>query len=104
MTIRNSRPSDWDELMEIYARARQFMKETGNPLQWKDTDPAEHLVRRDIELGHGYVCEIDGRIQCVFAFIPGEDPTYKVICRGMSWDQVQKIREACPTAEVEKEL
>ena len=79
MTIRKSRPSDWDELMAIYARARRFMKETGNPHQWKDSDPAEEVVRRDIELGHGYVCEVDGRIQCVFAFIPGEDPTYQVI-------------------------
>ena len=31
------------------------------------------------------------------------DPTYKVTCFGMSWDQVQKIREVCPTATVERE-
>ena len=31
------------------------------------------------------------------------DPTYKVTCYGMSWDQVQKIREVCPTATVERE-
>ena len=31
------------------------------------------------------------------------EPRYTVICAGMSWDQVQEIREVCPTAEVTKE-
>ena len=31
------------------------------------------------------------------------DATYKVTCCGMSWPQVQKIREVCPPAEVQKE-
>jgi hypothetical protein len=34
---------------------------------------------------------------------PGEPMTYKVICYGMRWEQVQQIREICPTAEVTKE-
>ena len=34
---------------------------------------------------------------------PAEPVTYKVTCRGMSWTQVQAIREICPTADVEKE-
>ena len=31
------------------------------------------------------------------------EPHYKVVCRGMTWDQAQRIREICPTADVEKE-
>jgi hypothetical protein len=32
-----------------------------------------------------------------------KEPTYKVICYGMTFEQLQKIREICPTAEVHKE-
>ena len=28
---------------------------------------------------------------------------YKVTCQGMTWEQVQRIREVCPTADVAKE-
>ena len=36
-------------------------------------------MREDIRLGQSYVVESRGRIQAVFAMIPGEDPTYRVI-------------------------
>ncbi|MEA4932082.1 MAG: N-acetyltransferase [Lawsonibacter sp.] len=77
--IRSAQPSDWDDIMEIYAAARQFMKQSGNPTQWGDHFPPEELVREDIRLGRSYVCSVDGRLQAVFAMIPGEDPTYLVI-------------------------
>jgi len=32
-----------------------------------------------------------------------KEPTYKVTCYGMTFEQVQKIREICPTADVGKE-
>ena len=31
--IRIARPSDWQDIMDIYANARRFMRETGNPTQ-----------------------------------------------------------------------
>ena len=77
--IRNARPGDWDDIMEIYAIARGFMKTTGNPTQWGDTFPPEDMVREDIQLQQNYVVELDGRVQAVFALIPGVDPTYVVI-------------------------
>lgn len=77
--IRNARPGDWDDIMEIYAIARGFMKTTGNPTQWGDTFPPEEMVREDIQLQQNYVVELDGRVQAVFALIPGVDPTYVVI-------------------------
>ena len=48
--IRNARPSDWDDIMEIYAIARGFMKTAGNPTQWGDIFPPEDMVRNDIEV------------------------------------------------------
>ena len=79
MVIRKAQPSDWDDIMEIYARARQFMRETGNPTQWGDFWPPEDLIREDIRLGRNYVCESEGRVQAVFAMIPGDDPSYHEI-------------------------
>ena len=46
--------------MEIYAYARKFMAEHGNPNQWGPTNwPPEWLIKEDIEKGCSYVCESD---------------------------------------------
>ena len=74
--IRNAHPADWNDIMEIYAIARSFMKTAGNPNQWGDTYPPEDLIKEEIRLQRTYVVELDGRIQAVFAMIPGVDPAY----------------------------
>ena len=82
MTIRKAVKNDLPYIFEIYARARKFMAENGNPNQWGDIKPGKELVESDIENGISYVCEKDGEILGVFAFIYGEDPTYKIIYDG----------------------
>lgn len=82
MTIRKAVKNDLPYIFEIYARARKFMAENGNPNQWRDIKPGKELVESDIENGISYVCEKDGEILGVFAFIYGEDPTYKIIYDG----------------------
>ena len=77
--FRNARLEDLPEILAIYARARQFMKETGNPTQWGDTHPTEAAVREDIALQRSYVCEIDGQVEGVFMLAAGRDPTYEII-------------------------
>ena len=34
MKIRKTTPEDFEQVMKIYARARDFMAQTGNPRQW----------------------------------------------------------------------
>ena len=77
--IRTAQPADWQDMLDIYANARRFMKQTGNPTQWGDSFPPEALLQEDLRLGRSYICEIDGRPQGVFAMIPGEDPSYREI-------------------------
>lgn len=87
MQIRKTNESDFATVMKIYARAREFMAETGNPNQWGPTKwPPEALVREDIATGKGYVCVEDGRVVGTFFFDHGEDiePTYRTIEDG-SW-------------------
>lgn len=77
--IRKATPADRPDILAIYARARSFMAQAGNPTQWGSTYPPEPMVDRDIAAGVDYVYEVDGRIQAVFAMIPGDDPVYQVI-------------------------
>lgn len=77
--IRNAETKDFDEILEIYAIAREFMKKAGNPTQWKDSWPPVDLLKEDIANNRLFVCEEEGKLQAVFAMIYGIDPTYVVI-------------------------
>ena len=86
MLIRKSTPADLPRMMEIYARARDFMAAHGNPRQWGVRKwPPEELIRKDIREGNSYVCTDEaGRILGTFYFVQGPDvePTYKEITEG----------------------
>ena len=56
MKIRNATYIDLDEILEIYARARSFMRDHGNPTQWGDTEPPIEWLDVDIERKELYVC------------------------------------------------
>ena len=85
MIVRKTRFSDIDKVMEIYAKAKAYMDKTGNPTQWKPGYPDRKMIEEDISLGISYVCEAESGICGVFAFIIGEDITYKNIYEG-SWE------------------
>ena len=85
MEIRKTQPQDLPRVMAIYAHARTFMAEHGNPRQWGPTCwPPESLIRQDIAQGKSYVCLAEGRIVGVFYFDQGSDiePTYARIEEG----------------------
>lgn len=86
MKIRKTAEADFDRVMEIYARARDFMVQTGNPNQWGPTRwPPEALIREDIRTGNSYVCINDEeKVIGTFFFIQGRDiePTYRNISEG----------------------
>ena len=79
MEIRKTTLADLPEVMEVYAIARNFMRKTGNLTQWTGGYPQEALIREDIASGDSYVAVENGKIEVVFLFRKGEDPTYKVI-------------------------
>lgn len=87
MEIRHTELKDLETVMAIYAQARQFMAEHGNPRQWGPRSwPPESLIRRDIEANKSYVCEENGEILAIFYYDQGVDidPTYRVI-DGPGW-------------------
>jgi len=69
-------------IKEIYAYARQFMEQNGNPNQWGKTNPPVEKLEEDIDRGNLYVIEEETFVHGVFAFILGTDPTYVTIYEG----------------------
>lgn len=82
MTIEKAKENELPEILRIYEIARSYMRQTGNPNQWKNNFPPEECLKADIQAGNLYVVKECGIIHAVFAFIIGEDPTYAVIEQG----------------------
>lgn len=83
MIIRKTQGNDLEEVMRIYERAVRYMAETGNPNQWMAGYPSQEMIMGDINRGVSYVMEENGRIEAVFAYIEGIEPTYGNIENGM---------------------
>ena len=79
MTIRKAALCDMEAILEVYRYARRQMRLNGNPDQWGENYPSPEMVENDIMQGNSYVVEEAEEIVGVFAFIPGEDPTYRRI-------------------------
>ena len=82
MTIRKATLEDIPQMQEIFAIARKFMEETGNPNQWAVTYPSDQQLTDDINIGDSYVCLKEGRMVATFVLRGGNDPTYDKIYDG----------------------
>ena len=82
MEIRPTTTSDLDEVMEIYRKARLFMRAHDNPTQWLGGKPTREQIEYDIENKQSFVCTHDGKIAGVMCFFVGTDPTYAIIEKG----------------------
>lgn len=79
MRIRPAVPGDFAQIMPLYDKARAFMTAGGNTKQWSDGYPWQWLLEEDMEKASLFVCEKAGRIEAVFMFFIGTEPTYQVI-------------------------
>lgn len=80
LNVRKAVMDDLDRLMEIFAAAKRFMADTGNPGQWVAGYPQRELMAGEIASSWCYVCETEeGRMVATFCLIPGPDPTYSYI-------------------------
>ena len=80
--IRKTTIADIPKLREIFAIARQFMANTGNPNQWVDGYPSDEQLTQDIESGDSYVVEKNEKVVATFVLRGGIDPTYNIIYEG----------------------
>ncbi|MBR2860506.1 MAG: N-acetyltransferase [Clostridia bacterium] len=68
-----------DEIMSVYAFARGFMAQTGNPNQWGKTYPEKETLLEDVRNNRLYTVNSGGEIVGAFMFYVGIEPTYKII-------------------------
>ena len=77
--FRGARHSDLEQILDIYARARKVMAASGNPTQWGDGYPPREMLEEDIDANRLFIYTVNGRLEAVFAFILGPDPTLSLI-------------------------
>lgn len=86
--IRLAEAEELPRLLEIYAAARAFMRQSGNTEQWAGGYPGAEILTEDIALGRLYVAEENGRIGGCFMLSAGPDDTYARIDYGAwGWDR-----------------
>lgn len=100
--IRIANQNDMPIILNIYEYARNFMKNNGNETQWNNNYPPEDLLYEDIKKEQLYVYEEKNIIHGVFAFIIGEDETYKKIQDGkwLSNEEYGTIHRVASDGEV----
>ena len=76
--IRLSNYEYLNQIKNIYAHAREFMRINGNPNQWINNYPSDDIIISDINNKWLYVC-YDEDIYAVFVFFMGIDETYNYI-------------------------
>ena len=82
MNIRLANSQDLDTILQIYADARSFMKESGNPNQWGTVNPPVTRTIEDFETHKLHVVCEGEEILGVFFFDIADDPTYSIIYNG----------------------
>ena len=80
--IRETKPIDITDVMQVMEAAKKIMRSSGNMYQWGDGYPSESVIFSDMEKHGGYVIEDTGRIVAYFAFLPSPEPTYSKIYNG----------------------
>lgn len=77
--IRNAKKTDLPALYQVCQAAKACMARSGNPAQWEPGYP-ENCLEEDIDKERLYVvCDGAGEVHAFFAFIIGEEPSYRVI-------------------------
>ena len=91
--IREVKPTDITDIMQVMEAAKKIMRSSGNMHQWADSYPSEAVIISDMEKHGGYVIEegdgedqSTGRIVGYFAFLPSPEPTYSKIYDGQWTD------------------
>ena len=80
--IREARPADMAEIMQVMDAAKKIMRQSGNMHQWSDGYPSEAAITADIEQEGGFVIEDEDSIVGYFAFLLSPEPTYAKIYEG----------------------
>ena len=79
ITFRPARREELPAILAMYASARLFMRENGNPHQGGDHYPSRETVEGDLARGTLYVATEGEELLAVFSFEIGREPVYEEI-------------------------
>ena len=82
MEITLATPADLSAILDIYAAARCFMKEAGNPDQWGENYPPAEVVEGDLAARRLYLCREGETVLGVFCYFEGSEPVYDAMTEG----------------------
>ena len=87
--IREAKPTDITDIMQVMEAAKKIMRASGNMHQWADSYPSEAVIFSDMERHGSFVIEEGNgedqsldRIVGYFAFLSSPEPTYSKIYNG----------------------
>ena len=66
--IREAKPSDIADIMQVMEAAKKIMRQSGNMHQWGAGYPSEAAIMADMEQNGGFVIEDGGKVVGYFAF------------------------------------
>ncbi len=108
--IRKATMDDIPRMLELFEQAKGIMRSDGNMHQWTGGYPSEEILTNDIRNGNAYVIvRDDGCVAATFAFIIGEDPTYRHIYEGewledtMTYGTIHRLASGPDTHGVARE-
>ena len=87
--IREAKPTDIAEIMNVMDAAKKIMRQSGNMHQWGEGYPSEAVITSDMEKHGGFVIEEAASIVGYFAFLASPEPTYSKIYNGEWLNDVQ---------------
>ena len=76
--------SNIEEIMTIYDNARNYMRENGNHIQWRNGYPSKEIVLSDIKKRQCLIYIRDGKIAAVFSLDYNVEPKFVKLSEG-SW-------------------
>ncbi len=76
LSVRRAVPADLEQIMQIFERAKEYMRSHGNADQWCGSYPGCKLMRGEIECGHCFVICAGDAVVGTFCLIFGDDSTY----------------------------
>ncbi|MBS4750465.1 N-acetyltransferase [Granulicatella sp. zg-ZJ] len=82
MKIVHAKVEQLPQILNIYAYAREQMKKSGNPNQWKDNRPPIDAIKEDIRQKRCFLLVEKDVICGVFAFMIEPDIYYRAIYHG----------------------
>lgn len=102
MIFKKATEENIDVIMQIYDRARSYMRANGNFIQWQNGYPSRDVILSDIKEEQCYICVFEERIVAVFALDYSKESLFSELSEGkwLNDDPYAVIRRVAVDADM----